>query len=308
MTDLADRLRGAVWGHLIGDALGVPYEFGSPPDAVVWGKVGTHSQPAGTWSDDGGLMLALLDSLTAPGVGFDTEDQARRSVAWLDTDAYKPGAIFDIGGTTAMALGRFKRGVSAEEAGGREERDCGNGSLMRILPVSLVGRDLPPGKLIDQAMRASSVTHAHPRATATAAIYVLIAAAMVSGATDRELALSTAFTECGMCMVGDHSKELFDLRNWPGKPSGSGYVVDTFWSAWTAFASSESYAETVTKAISYGSDTDTTAAVAGGLAGALWGIGGIPVEWRRAMRGKPIVERLLARLTSAGPAPVRVAN
>lgn len=222
MTDLADRLGGAVWGRLIGDALGVPYEFGSPPEAVVWGKVGTHSQPAGTWSDDGGLMLALLDSLTAPGVGFDTEDQARRSVAWLDTDAYKPGAIFDIGGTTAMALGRFKRGVSAEEAGGREDRDYGNGSLMRILPVALVGRDLPPVKLIDQAVRASNVTHAPPRATATAAVYVLIAAALVSGATDRELALSTAFTECGMCMVGDHRKELFDLRNWPGKPSAAG--------------------------------------------------------------------------------------
>ncbi|HKF16722.1 MAG TPA: ADP-ribosylglycohydrolase family protein [Candidatus Dormibacteraeota bacterium] len=304
MTDLADRLRGAVWGHLIGDALGVPYEFGSPPEAVVWGRVGTHGQPSGTWSDDGGLMLALLDSLTAPRVGFDTEDQARRSVAWLDTDAYKPGPRFDIGGTTAMSLGRIKRGVPAEEAGGRSERDCGNGSLMRILPVALVGRELPPEKLIDQAMRASSVTHAHPRATATAAIYVLIAAALVSGATDRELALSTAFTECGMCMVGDHRKELFDLRNWPGTPSGSGYVVDTFWSARTAFASSESYAETVTKAIRYGSDTDTTAAVAGGLAGALWGIGGIPGDWLSAMRDREIVEPFVARLLAAArPSP-----
>jgi len=76
------------------------------------------------------------------------------------------------------------------------------------------------------------------------------------------------------------------LRNWPGKPSGSGYVMDTFWSAWTAFASSESYAETVTKAIRYGSDTDTTAAVAGGLAGALWGIGGIPVEFAPSDEGQ----------------------
>ena len=306
MPELNDRLSGAVWGHLVGDALGVPYEFGPGPKTVVWGHKGTHGQPPGTWSDAGGLMLALLDSLTC-GRGFDLKDQAERAVRWMDSPDYKPGDRFDIGGTTALSLGRFKRQVSAEECGGTSERDCGNGSLMRILPVALVGRDLPPEKLIDQAMRASSVTHAHPRATATAAIYVLIAAALVSGASDRELALSTAFTECGMCMVGDRGKELFDLRNWPGKPAGSAYVVDTFWSAWTAFASSESYIETVTKAIGYGSDTDTTAAVAGGLAGALWGIGAIPVEWRRAMRGKPIVERLVARLTSAGPARVRFA-
>jgi ADP-ribosyl-[dinitrogen reductase] hydrolase len=297
MPDLSDRLSGAVWGHLVGDALGVPYEFGPGPARVVWGHEGTHGQPPGTWSDDGGLMLALLDSLIS--TGFDTEDQARRAVAWMDTGAYKPGPRFDIGGTTAMSLGRFKSGVPADEAGGREDRDCGNGSLMRILPVALVGRDLPPEKLIGQAMRASSVTHAHPRATATAAIYVLIAAALASGATDRELALSTAFTECSMCMFGDHRKELVDLRNWSGKLAGSGYVVDTFWSAWSAFAGSESYAETVTKAIRYGSDTDTTAAVAGGLAGTLWGIGGIPAEWLSAMRGHEIVEPLVVQLLAA---------
>ncbi len=57
-------------------------------------------------------MLALLDSLMT--VGFDTQDQARRSVARLDTDAYKPGAKFDVGGTTAMSLGRCKRGVPAK--------------------------------------------------------------------------------------------------------------------------------------------------------------------------------------------------
>ena len=198
-----------------------------------------------------------------------------------------------------LSLGRFKRGMPAEVAGGRDERDCGNGSLMRILPVALVGRDLPPEKLIDQAMRASGVTHAHPRATVTTAIDVLIAAALVSGATECELALSSAFTECGMCMVGDHRKELFDLRNWPRKPSGSGYVVDTFWRAWTALASSDSYAETVTKAVRYGSDTDTTAAVAGGLEGALWGIGGIPADWLSAMRGREIVVPLIDRLLSS---------
>ena len=81
--DLPERLEGAVYGHLVGDALGVPYEFLEPEaiPEVTWRGGGGHRQPQGTWSDDGALMLALLDSLlsVAPGGGFDTADQARRA-------------------------------------------------------------------------------------------------------------------------------------------------------------------------------------------------------------------------------------
>src|SRR5439155_5001904 len=90
---LRDRLAGAVWGHLVGDALGLAYERTSPElvDEVRWSAVGAHGQVPGTWSDDGGLMLALLDSLLH---GFDLEDQARRAVAWMDGPDYKTGPRF----------------------------------------------------------------------------------------------------------------------------------------------------------------------------------------------------------------------
>ena len=78
--------------------------------------------------------------------------------------------------------------------------------------------------------------------------------------------------------------------------SGSTYVVDAFWSAWEAFAVSASYRETVERAVRYGNDTDTTAAIAGGLAGAYWGLDAIPAEWRRGMRGQEIASRLVDRL------------
>ena len=85
-----DAIRGAVYGHLVGDAIGVPYEFSAPdPGRVVALRGhGTHGQPPGTWSDDGALMLALLDSLL--NAGFDPEDQGRRAVAWTDAKAYTP--------------------------------------------------------------------------------------------------------------------------------------------------------------------------------------------------------------------------
>src|SRR5579871_2412442 len=82
-----DRLAGGVWGHLVGDAMGVPYEFLAPDQIleVRWGARGTHNQPPGTWSDDGALMLALLDSLLS--CGFDLADQAKRSLSWFETGA-----------------------------------------------------------------------------------------------------------------------------------------------------------------------------------------------------------------------------
>ncbi len=137
---LTDRLAGGLWGHLVGDALGVPYEFKSARHIgeVVWGHKGTHRQLPGTWSDDGGLTLALLDSLLS--VGFDPTDQGQRFLRWSYGEKYAPGPPFDIGTTTSLALRRLDSGVTAAEAGGRSVDDNGNGSLMRILPIALVGR------------------------------------------------------------------------------------------------------------------------------------------------------------------------
>jgi ADP-ribosyl-[dinitrogen reductase] hydrolase len=166
VTEPRTRLEGGIWGALVGDALGVPFEFRSPDsiraEDVRMVSGGVHGQPAGTWSDDGALTLALLDSLLS--AGFDTADQARRYLAWADEGAYTPDGDgrFDIGGATATALGRIRAGIPAESAGGTDERSNGNGSLMRTLPIALVGRDLDDATLVEQAHRASAVTHAHP--------------------------------------------------------------------------------------------------------------------------------------------------
>jgi len=164
----ADRLSGAVWGHLIGDAVGVPYEFGTPvaAESVVFGRAGAHGQPPGTWSDDGAMMLGLLDSLLT--VGFDPADQGMRYLAWTDDGAYTPegDGKFDIGNATAEALDRIRRGVPAGEAGG-DETTLGNGSLMRTLPIALVGYDLDAAGLVEHASLASAVTHASLAARTT---------------------------------------------------------------------------------------------------------------------------------------------
>jgi ADP-ribosyl-[dinitrogen reductase] hydrolase len=296
---LASRLRGAVWGHLVGDALGVPYEFKlGPIRDVRWGHVGTHGQPPGTWSDDGGLMLALLDSLLT--VGFDLEDQARRAVAWMDGPDYKPGPLFDIGTGTWTALARVKDGVAVAAAGGRREEDNGNGALMRVLPIALVEPNVSPCELARRASLASRVTHAHPRSRATCAAYCLIVQAFLTGERDRDAALRRAFALAEPAVEAEERSELGVLRGYEGR-SGSGYVLDCFWSAWDAFRAADSYQESIERAIGFGNDTDTTGAVTGGLAGAYWGIGAIPTAWLSGMHGRDIVEPLVTRLlTVAG--------
>jgi len=320
---LAGRLAGAVWGHLVGDATGVPYEFGPAlaPEAVEFRGHGTYDKPAGTWSDDGALMLALLDALLpqgdAPGEAgrptFDLHRQAANALAWKDTGAFTPdGIVFDIGGTTSAALSNLRRGVLPAEAGPAGDRAGGNGSLMRILPLGLVFHDASPAALIGMATLASRVTHGHPRCQVACAVYTLVVADLLRGIDPAE-ALPSAFAHCEREFheEGEHDllAALEELRAYP-KRTGSGYVLDAFWSAWDAFSTSASYQETIRRAIAYGRDTDTTAAIAGGLAGAYWGWDAIPRPWLRGMRGRtvaqPLVDRLVRSVTGAKTSSVNL--
>jgi ADP-ribosyl-[dinitrogen reductase] hydrolase len=302
--DLRDRLAGGVWGHLVGDAMGVPYEFQPPPPLkeIRWGRQATYlPQPPGTWSDDGGLMLALLDSLVQG--AFDTTDQGRRALNWWLGDGYKPGPVFDIGLITREALERIRTGTPPEEAGAAGERDNGNGSLMRILPIALVGHRATDSELVAQAMRASALTHRHPRSMVTCAVYVLAARSLLHGARDRARVLAEAFDAVAATVGDSEGNELSVVKSYSAR-TGRGYVVDCFWSAWDAFTSGDSYRAVVERAIAYGYDTDTTACVAGGLAGIYWGRTGIPDQWLEGMLGRDVVEPILTKLlvTASGSA------
>jgi ADP-ribosylglycohydrolase len=295
-----DPIRAGIYGVLVGDALGVPYEFMRPEeiDEVVWGAP-THRAKPGTWSDDGSLTLALLDSLCS--VGFDTDDQARRFLAWADTGAYTPHGEgkFDIGNAAAAAFARLRRSVPAEEAGADPESQ-GNGSLMRILPIALVEPPDDAAELIDGAHRSSAITHAAPECLAACAVYVLVARRLADGERDRPSALAFAFTD----VETDYRRRAdpaflaaLELLRGHADRKGRGWVIDSFWSAWDAFAGHEKYRDAVIAAVKYGNDTDTTAAIAGGLAGVYWGLdelsAGIPAHWLDGLRDPQQVERLL---------------
>ena len=193
MLTLHERLEGGLYGLLIGDALGVPYEFHSPADmpspeeiefAPPSGFRRAHpGVPPGTWSDDGAQALALLASLLECGQ-LDLEDFGRRLVAWYEQGYLAvDGRVFDVGNQTREALHQLKSGSPAEKAGPAEERANGNGSLMRVLPLALWHRGSDEA-LVADAQRQSRVTHGHVRSWVCCALYCLWARRILQAVPD----------------------------------------------------------------------------------------------------------------------------
>lgn len=299
------RLEGGLIGLLVGDALGVPYEFHgrqdipAPEDVEFRPPRGFRRAhpgvPAGTWSDDGAQALVLLNSLLECD-RFDPDHFAAGLVAWHDRGFMAvDGLVFDVGLQTRTAIEALKRGVPAGEAGGAGEWDNGNGSLMRVLPLALWHRGSDE-ELVADALAQSSVTHGHARARVCCALYCLWARRILDGAGDpwaeALAAIRAAFT------AGSPERVELETQILPSRAiRGSGYVVDSLRAARWANGL-KSYEGAVKAAIALGDDTDTTACIAGGIAGLRLGVDAIPARWRGALRGseiyRPILDRLLA--------------
>lgn len=300
-----ERLYGGLYGLLIGDALGVPYEFHPPESLPPLEKIEFNpphgfrrahpGTPPGTWSDDGAHALVLLASLLECD-GLDAEDFGRRLCAWYG-EGYLAvdGRVFDVGIQTSNAIYALKAGTPALQAGGRDEWSNGNGSLMRVLPLALwhQGSD---EELVQLAHLQSRVTHGHQRSQMCCALYCLWARQVLNGVDDAWEAALTLLRE-----LYERESGLLAELNYHIRPlteaavNGSGYVVDCLRSALWA-TQQGSYEQAVKAAVALGHDTDTTACVTGGLAGLQGGLQAIPQRWQDGLRGKDLVRPLLEQL------------
>jgi len=305
MLATADRIQGAIYGLLVGDALGVPYEFHSleeiPPLVQIEmtppnGFRRAHaSVPPATWSDDGALALALLASLLDCG-RLDVDDFARRLVEW-DVHGYMAvdNWVFDVGIQTSQAIRSLQKGVPPRQAGAAAESNNGNGSLMRVLPLALWHRG-SDAELVADAHLQSLVTHGHIRSQVCCALYCLWARQILY---ERPNPWADAVSSL-RAIYRTNPAALAELNDTirpddPPQGSGSGYVVDCLHSARLALQAG-SYPAAVKAAIALGHDTDTTACVAGGIAGLQQGVQAIPAHWLAQLRGKELVQPLMDRL------------
>lgn len=305
------KVLAGLMGLCIGDALGVPVEFSTREERTQHPVLNMNShndwhELSGTWSDDSSLTFCLADSLCN---GFSLQAIADSFCEWYYEQKWTArGKVFDVGITTQMAIEKLRRGVSPLQAGDTVERSNGNGSLMRILPLAYYYKTWNFSVLLERVHQVSCITHAHPRSQMACGIYISIAIALLEGRNPQ-----VAYQE-GLDRV-----ELFYQQNLYGKerphfervfsgkigalPSESinseGYVIDTLEASLWCLLNSSSYKEAVLKAVNLGEDTDTTAAVTGGLAGIYYGVESIPVEWINAIACKDDIIALANRLEVA---------
>mgnify|MGYP002682073547 FL=1 len=299
---MKDKILGGLWGAITGDALGVPVEFKSRqevrrnPVATMRGY-GTFNLPPGSWSDDSSLMLCTTESLLN---GFDTGLMGKLFIRWLSDAYWTPwGDVFDVGGATHSAIKRMIRGIPPEEAGVDNERDNGNGSLMRILPVAIYFASSPD--LLNNIHRASSLTHRHTRSLIACGIYALMVSALLQDKSPYDSYIHAIENAKKSYDNRPYSNELVHFKriltgNIHKLPEdeiqSSGYVVHTFEASIWCMLNSNTFTEAVLKAVNLGDDTDTTGIVTGGLAGIHYGIDEIPEEWINTIARKDDIGRL----------------
>lgn len=314
---MSNPIRNSIIGLCVADALGVPVEFMSrsslDEDPVLdMRSYGTYNQPAGTWSDDTSMTLCLVDSLSN---GLDYDDIMTKFTHWFNHGEYTPfGEAFDIGNGTRDALIRFENGTPALECGGVTEYDNGNGSLMRILPIAFYLQSIYGDEFykLDESFEiihnVSALTHGHKRSWIACGVYISVAGMLLTG-----ISLDTSIKD-GIHNAmkyyrrqEDYSSELSYYKRIEKEDfistsvdeiSSSGYVVYSLEAAIWCLLNTSSYKECVLKAVNLGKDTDTVAAIAGGLAGLYYGYESIPVEWLKTIVKKDYVVDLCLKLSN----------
>ena len=270
------KLYDAILGLAIGDALGVPYEFKQRGSFICSDMVGygTHNQPAGTWSDDTSMAIATAKSLKDNNGAVNIENIRDNFLAWTHEENFTcNGDLFDIGGATGEAL---RTGVPCTG-----EFDNGNGSLMRILPLAFTDCS-------DEEIRAvSAITHGHEISMQACVIYVHIVRRLLAGETIREIIPTLQYDEPFSRLCKIHTLPEEEIES-------GGFVVHTLEASLWVLARYATFEDTVLAAVNLGDDTDTTGAVAGGLAGIVYGLqSDFARECMEVLRNKELIAECL---------------
>jgi len=305
-------IKSALFGVAVGDALGVPVEFESREDisrnpVTQMTGYGTYDLPPGTWSDDSSLTFCLAEVLTKK---YDIRSIGQSFVKWYREGFWTAlGEVFDVGNTTRKAIDRIERGMQAERAGCTDEASNGSGSLMRILPLIFYMHHKPLNERFEITRQVSSVTHGHIRSVISCFYYLEFARQIYEGKDKYEIYsdmqtvisghLSALLIDPSEVLVFDRllKDDIYLLTE--ETIQSDGYVIHTLEAAVWCLLNTGSYSEAVLRAVNMGFDTDTTAAVTGGLAGILYGYDGIPQEWTAQLARRDEIENLAERLDAS---------
>ena len=307
---MKEQLKSALFGFVIGDAMGVPIEFKSRkilqenPTTTMLG-FGSHDVPPGCWSDDTSMTLATMDSIICSH-GINYNDIANHFLYWVNEDRYTAtNCIFDIGMATRKALMHWevekkKSDADATICGGSSFYDNGNGSLMRMLPIVFyLNTDTTSYEQRYMIIKnTSSITHKHEISILGCLIYTDFLLGLLQGKTkeqsynDLQEKNYINFDKDTLNMFRRiWSKEL--LNSSSDTISSSGYVVDTLESVLWVTLTTDNFYDAIVTAINLGDDTDTVGAITGSIVGLLYGYDSIPHDWLYDLIGKEYLDEII---------------
>lgn len=301
--ELIERYRGCLLGLAVGDAVGTAVEFKppgsfSPVTDMVGG--GPFHLRAGQWTDDTSMALCLADSLLSK-KGFDARDQMTRYVRWWQEGYLSSrGECFDIGNTTRAALSAFvKHGEPL--SGMTDPNSAGNGALMRLAPAPLYFARTPR-RAIELAGESSRTTHGALLSVDACRYFAALIIGALQGVSRDELLAPHYTPTPGLWEEAPLAPEIYEIAagsfrlRRPPEIRGTGYVVRSLEAALWALHQARDFRDGCLRAVNLGNDADTTAAIYGQLAGALFGVGGIPEEWLSRLHARSMIEEFATRL------------
>lgn len=309
---MLEKTKAVMLGHAVADALGVPVEFcrreklAANPIKDMEG-FGTYPFPKGCWSDDTSMSLCVLESLTKNKIDY--EDIMNNFGKWYFKDEFTPtGEMFDVGNACSTAIEKyFKDKLPLNQCGLKDEYSNGNGSLMRIHPMALylyTRDDFTLEEKLEIIHNASALTHAHERSKIGCGIYSFVLWELLK--EPDKINIFEGLKKA-MLFYRDYPEfqkysRIFEKPFVISKQEeiySTGYVVYTLEAALWCLLTTTSYEECVLKAVNLGDDTDTVGAVAGGLAGALYGYNAIPAKWLKVIKRKYYIEDMCERASNS---------
>lgn len=301
-----ESIKNGILGFILGDAVGVPYEFKKREyvDIVDMIGNGSHNVAKGTWSDDSSMVIATMKSIIDNNGVISYKGIMDNFMLWAEKKDFNiNGYTFGIGRTTLNALkcyryrDEFEQYKNPINCGQGNFKDNGNGSLMRILPIAYYCyyKNLSDSEIFSIVKDISSLTHSHNISIMGCYIYVLFVIQLLKGSSKEEAYL----------YIRNYDYRMFDkeTRNYykrlideditlldSNDISGLGFVVDTLEAVIWSFMNNDNYKNGVINAIKLGNDTDTIAALVGGLCGIYYM--DLPNDWLNELKRKDYLMEL----------------
>ncbi|EXJ58120.1 hypothetical protein A1O7_05544 [Cladophialophora yegresii CBS 114405] len=322
---LSSRIRGAIYGLAVCDALGAPVEFkprGSFERVTSMLPNDNFGLPAGCFTDDTAMTLCLAHSLLDCGGHSNMIDQVKKYISWWQNGYMSStGSCFDIGVSTRSALQTWADMLHLQSRGEdspvqdahsamlakithefSKDEYCGNGSLMRVLPAALIASSA--SNVVELAKESSLPTHPHLRCVHACMIYASLVQQLLNGASKTELAvsLSESINEIPSnisdtpieAVLSERIGRYRSIQDWEQTTADSirstGYVVDTLEAALWAFFNSDTFEQAALQAVNLGYDSDTVGAICGGIAGTYYGFDAIRQDWLRDLKKKELLD------------------